>query len=449
VEPVKPSKDRHVTTYQRLGIGCWTLLWIFACVPAGAQTPAQLRMTAAEQALARQPHRAEPHTALALALAQRARETADTTYYRRALASLDRALTLAPNDFDALRTRAWVLLGQHEFAAALREAQALNARQPDDLFTYALLVDAHVELGNYAQARVAAQWLLDLRPGNIPGLTRAAYLREIHGDLEGAIELMQQALQRTAPEEVEDRAWLLTQLGHLHLHGGRVVEAERHVLAALELFPEYHYALAQLARVRLAQGDRDAALAAERRHYAAAPHPENRYELARALGRAGAGDEAQRAYAEFEAAALAESAAWDNANRELVYYYADVARAPDRALAVARKEIARRQDVYTSMVYAWALYRSGDAERARAAMERATAIGIRDPELLFRAGIIAHAAGDVAAAQTRLNAALAAAPWSEHAQAARAILAERTELPVAAAPTPTARVGRLAAPGHD
>ena len=59
--------------------------------------------------------------------------------------------------------------------------------------------------------------MLDLRPGNIPALTRAAYLRELFGDIEGALELMQAAFGRMPYQETEDRAWVLTQIGHLEL----------------------------------------------------------------------------------------------------------------------------------------------------------------------------------------------------------------------------------------
>ena len=61
---------------------------------------------------------------------------------------------------------------------------------------YGMLTDANIELGKYAEAEKSAQWMLDLRPGNIPALTRAAYLRELFGDIEGALELMQQAFGR-------------------------------------------------------------------------------------------------------------------------------------------------------------------------------------------------------------------------------------------------------------
>src|SRR5262249_53540635 len=151
----------------------------------------------------------------------------------------------------------------------------------------------------YDDAEKAAQWMLDIRPGNIPGLTRAAYLRELFGDLEGARELMQMALDQTAPGETEDRAWMLAQLGHLHLFEGDVTKAERVLQEALRLFPGYHYALGNLARVRTAQGRNEDAVALLRERQAAADHPENLYELAEALERAGRKTEARAAFAAF------------------------------------------------------------------------------------------------------------------------------------------------------
>ena len=41
---------------------------------------------------------------------------------------------------------------------------------------YGLLTDANIELGNYSDAETSAQWMLNLRPGNVPALTRAAHI---------------------------------------------------------------------------------------------------------------------------------------------------------------------------------------------------------------------------------------------------------------------------------
>jgi tetratricopeptide (TPR) repeat protein len=351
-------------------------------------TPAVGRFAATERSVLLQPSGAERHVELALTLARTARDTADVEYYARADREIDEALRLAPNDFEALKARAWVLLGRHRFADALALATTLNARTPDDVMVYGLLTDAHVELGNYEQAEEACQWMLDLRPGNVPALTRAAHLRELFGDIEGAIELMTAAFTRTAASEVENRAWLLTQLSHLALLSSTPGEAERLAQEALALLPDYHYALAQLARVRTRQGRlADAATLLERR-LAVAPHPENRFELARALVHAGASARAEPLFAQFERDALAEADGWDNANRELVAYYLDHAHRPADALRIAASEATRRQDVYTLTAWASALHANGRERQARELLARVIAVGTKDPDILARAATI-------------------------------------------------------------
>src|SRR5260370_41793383 len=91
----------------------------------------------------------------------------------------------------------------------------------------------------------------DLRPGNLPGLTRAAYFRELFGDLDGSGELMNLAYQSTPPSEAEDRAWILSQIGHLQLMSGKITEAATTLQQALALLPGYHYALGNLANARI------------------------------------------------------------------------------------------------------------------------------------------------------------------------------------------------------
>lgn len=318
---------------------------------------------------------------------------------------------MQPNSLEAERARIWVLLGQHEFARAHEAASALNRRVPDDIMTYAMLVDSCIELGLYDQAETRAQWMLDLRPGNAPGLTRAAYLRELFGDPEGAAEFMLLAYRGTREAEVEDRAWLLTQASHLWFALGRVEPAARAVDEALSLFPGYHYALAQRAKLESARGEHERAVETLRRHVNAAPHPENTYYLGLALLRTGEQDEAARVFADFESRARAESEGWDNANRELIFYYADIAHRPSEALALAAREIARRQDVFTLEAWAWALHVNGLHGEARAAIDRALAVGVKEAGMLRRAGEIARAGGDSATAARWLDQARALAPW--------------------------------------
>ena len=375
----------------------------FGQQPPSVGSPAEQAVVLARKAIENNPGQAQPYNDLAMALVRRVRDTADTAYYVEAEKALDQSFAIEPDNFAGLKTKAWILLGKHEFAEALKLATKLNRKFADDVTVYGLMTDAHVELGNYKEAEESAQWMLDLGRASVPGLTRAAYLRELFGDIGGAIELMESASRKINPVQLEDRAWILTQLGHLHLLNGKVETAEQILKQALELFPKYHYALGNLAKVRTAQQKHEEAADLLQQRYQTAQHPENLYDLAVALVRAGRSREAKTAFAEFERKARAEMENVDNANRELVFYYADHARKPEEALQVARLEISRRQDVYTTDAYAWALYRTGQFAEARKQLEKALAVGIRDPKFFYHAGVIAAKMKDREAAARYLE----------------------------------------------
>ena len=165
--------------------------------------------------VAKNPKSADGYVALGLALCHQGEGTLDASVYGEAEDALNKALELAPSNFEAEKGRVCVALGRHEFARAREMATVLNKQVPDDVIVYGLLVDADVALGNYNEAEKAAQWMLNLRPGNTPALVRAARLREVFGDQEGAIELLRLVLDATAPGDFERRTRTLTQIAHL------------------------------------------------------------------------------------------------------------------------------------------------------------------------------------------------------------------------------------------
>ncbi len=366
-------------------------------------SPAERSMAQARKLIEKNPKDFEAYNALALALSRRARETSDVRFYAQAEERLQKSFEISTENFDGQRIQVWLLLGKHEFTAALDAAKKLNRKMPDDVMLYGFLTDANVELGNYREAETAAQWMLDLKPGNTPGLTRAAYLRELYGDIEGSLELMNMAYQSTPPGEVEDGAWIVTQMAHLNLAMGKIDEAERLSKQALVMFPGYHYALGNLAKAKIQQKRYDESVELLKRRYEAAPHAENLYELAQALQFAGKTDDAGKAFAEFEQKSLLETNRGDNSNHELIFYYTDYAKQPAKALEVAEREFARRHDVFTLDSYAWALYANGRYADARKQIETALAVGVRDAKIFRHAGEIALKSGDHAAAERYLK----------------------------------------------
>jgi tetratricopeptide (TPR) repeat protein len=369
-------------------------------------SPAQRSIATAQRMIDKSPQDFEAYNALALALSRRARETSDVHYYDQAEAALQKSFAISPGNFDGQRTHVWLLLGKHEFAAALQEAMTLNKKMPDDVMTYGFLTDANVELGNYHDAEAAADWMLKLRPGNLPGLTRAAYVRELYGNIDGSLELMQMAFDSTPPSEVEDGAWILTQMAHLKLAAGKTNEAEKLLVQALIMFPGYHYALGNLAKARIQQGRYNEAVDLLQQRYQAAPHAENLYDLADALQLSGRVEEAEKAFLQFEEKSLAETNRTDNSNHELIFYYADFAHQPAKALEVAQREIARRHDVFTLDAYAWALYVSGHYREAQKQIGQALTVGIQNATMFRHAGEIALKCGNRAAAEEYLQRAM-------------------------------------------
>jgi tetratricopeptide (TPR) repeat protein len=408
-------------------ITCATILaaaFVTSAVAAHAEqtlTPAEQQIAWAMKQIAVQPDDPQPHVDLGWALARRARETGDPAYYGKGQEEASRAIALSPDNFEARKLDAWLLLGRHEFGRALEAAKVLNRRAPDDVMVYGFLADASAELGEYKSAEDAVQWMLDMRPGNLSGLTRAAYLREVFGDVDGAIDLYSAAFDRMSPLEVEDRAWILSQVGHLYLSIGKTPEAGQALEQALKLMPDYHYALGHLAKVRLAENRPADAVTLLRRLCDVAPHAENLYALAEALHRLGSA-EATTFYADFERKALAESETADNANRELVSFYADRRSLGVEARRIAALERVARRDIHTLDANAWALSAAGDHAEARVEVEKALAVGTRDATILYHAGVIAMRLQDRASAQAYLGQSLAVNPLSPVADDARRAL---------------------------
>ncbi len=386
-------------------------------------SPTLQKIASAQNAVRKNPEHVEYHNELASAFARRARETADPFYYRQAEASLQNSFRLAPDNNGAQKIQVQILLGKHEFAKALTLAKKLNTRLPDDISVYGFIADAAIELGNYKEAEDAVQWMLDLRHAGAQGLTRIARLREVFGDTAGASEMLYAAYEATLFGETEERARLLTQAARLSLSTGDSNSAEKLLRQALGLLPEYNYALADLAGVRSAQQRHAEAVELRRQVNRTAPHPRNLYALANALEQAGQLEESNRLYVEFEKQARALKDDADNANRELIFYYADHARKPVEALGIARIEVARRQDVHTLDAFAWSLYVNGDYPEARRQMEKILAVGVRDADFLYHAGSIFLKSNDPIKAELHLRQSVNLNPLAASAKSAREKLA--------------------------
>jgi len=201
------------------------------------------------------------------------------------------------------------------------------------------------------------------------------------------------------------------------LASGSTDAAEKLFRQALIISPGYPAALGNLAQVRITQKRYPEAVVFLQQRYQDTRNVECLYDLAEALQLAGRDAEAKKTFADFETKSLAESDRKDNSNRELVFFYADHAHQPAKAMEIAKREYAWRHDVYTLDAYAWALHVNGQDAEARKQIEAALAVGIRDSKIFTHAGEIALKQHDRAAAQNYLQQAVSLhAIGSDHAQ---------------------------------
>ncbi|HEY6058690.1 MAG TPA: tetratricopeptide repeat protein, partial [Candidatus Limnocylindrales bacterium] len=366
-------------------------------------SPTEDRIVALEARLRRNPNDGEALRDLGALLLQRVRETADPSLYQRAEEAFDRARHEIPDDPYVLVGIGTLELARHEFAAALktgRQALSMEAVLPE---AEGVVVDALVELGRYDEAVEAAQRMIDLRP-NLASFARVSYLRELHGDLSGALDAMESAIS-AGGGATENVAYVTVLAGNLLTYLGRRQDAGAAYRAALSTFPDFTPALAAQGRAAVAAGDFPTAIARFSRAAAIVPLPEYVIALGEAQEASGDMAAARRSYDLARAETRLFEASGVVVDLELGLFEADHGD-PVVALELARDAYRERPTIKASDALAWALYRNGRLGEARDRLGESLRLGTRDPVLLYHAGMIEAAAGDRKHARAHLQAAL-------------------------------------------
>lgn len=363
-------------------------------------TPADLRVRAGENQIRLAPDKPDGYNLLVSAYMQKARETGDYDFNSKAEEALKKSFAVAPDNYDGIKLRAKLLLIYHRFGDALADARRAQSQRPEDHDVYGALTDAYVELGDYERAVEAAQKMVDLRP-DAASYSRVAYLRSLHGDIEGAIEAMEVAVKAADPRDPEGVAWYRVHLGDELMNAGRAAEGEREYEHALALFPGHELALAAKARARAAAGDYEAAIELYRHHKS----HDRLLALGEIYAKLGRDEEARKSFEAFEVAERV-AAAEENDMSHLARFWADRGINLEEAVKAMRGERERRANVFTCDALAWALFKSGRLEEARVAIADALRLGTRDARINFHAGMIYNSLGDRRRAAKHLRMAL-------------------------------------------
>ncbi|HXA29021.1 MAG TPA: tetratricopeptide repeat protein [Candidatus Angelobacter sp.] len=346
---------------------------------------------------------------LAAAYLQRVREVGDPSYYAKADDLLGSALGLSPHDGEATLLSGTLALARHRFTDALAWGQRAALLDPHGAGPLGVITDAQVELGRYGDAVATVQQMVDVRP-DLASYSRVSYLRELHGDVAGAITAMGMAVTAGGPV-AENVAYVQVLLGNLSFNSGDLASAETQYQAALQQDPGYVHAEAALAKVRAAQGRVGEAAALYRTAVATYPLPQYVIALGDVLTASGdsAGAAQQYDLAAAEDTLLSATGGVD-VDQELALFDADHHRDLPGALAAAQRAMRDRPSVQSADVLAWTLFQSGDLHGALDAMHLAHRLGTRDALMFFHSGMIEAALGMAAQARDDLSTALSINP---------------------------------------
>jgi tetratricopeptide (TPR) repeat protein len=341
----------------------------------------------------RHPDDAKAKLQLAMAYVQESRITGNHAYYDEAAYKLvSQVLEKEPKNYDALCVKTTILLSQHHFADALTAANAFVTLYPDAAFGYGLLTDANLELGNYTEAVKACDKMNAIRP-DMRSYSRAAYLREIHGDYVGAKIAMLMAVKSGVPA-LEQTEWCRVQLGHLYEKTNDLAKAEELYRQSLAARPDYAYALAGLGRLAMKKGNYTEGVSFFEKAASQTSDFDFQDKMIDCLEKIDptkAKEAAQKLIVELQKHATDEKAAADKghyADKELAYVYLKMGDTKMALEHATREWMRRPENIEVNECLAWVYFQKNDVPQAQMYMGKALKTNSKDPVLLERAALI-------------------------------------------------------------
>jgi tetratricopeptide (TPR) repeat protein len=339
------------------------------------------------------PEKIKNYVELAQLFLQEGRVTGrNDEYVPKAKYLIEEALRRDPDNYDAMVTKATMLATLHQFAGAREAVKKAINKQPHSAAAYGILCDAEVELGNYPDAIAACDKMSSLRP-DLRSYARISYLRELHGDIDGAIEAMKMAAEAGVGGQ-ENREWVLYNLGKLFLNEGKVDTAAFIFNGILEERPNYPHALHGLALVNAQRGKVEAAIEFHQKAIAALNEPAFFESLGEVYQVVNKSDEAQRSYDRAEELYAAEKKNGEDNDMEMARFLAEHDRRLPDALVLARSAVERRPSISSYETLALALHKNGMDKEAQETIRRAMKLGTHDASMYYLAGAIANTLGD-------------------------------------------------------
>ncbi|MDF2379478.1 MAG: tetratricopeptide repeat protein [Candidatus Gracilibacteria bacterium] len=315
------------------------------------------------------------------------RESADPSLYEKIKQVMESARSLEPDNNNILFFEAQVDLGRHLFSDALKKAIRLTSASPKTNYFYGVLADAHIELGNYDEAEQALEIMINLRP-DFSSYSRIAYLREIFGDREGAIEMMEYSTESSIAIP-ENFAWSISELGRLWSISDKN-KATQAFESALNTYPNYTPALMGLAKIDMAEKNYQKAITKLEKALSILPLPEYATLLADLHEKQGNFQKAEAYYKLVDIGYDRIEASGTDVRMERTKYRLDRNILPKESLAIAQQLYKEKPTVFVADLVAWAHFRNGNREEAKGWIKKAQETGIQNPSIIKHSQLISE-----------------------------------------------------------
>jgi tetratricopeptide (TPR) repeat protein len=338
-----------------------------------------------EEGLEKNPNNIKIELELAGAYIQKARETGDTSYFKKVDSLMNAVQKVEPNNAEAYATRGIVALARHHFADGLYLGQKAVSINPNKALYYGIIVDAQTELGQNDEAVNSLQTMVDKRP-DYSSFSRIAYARELHGDIEGARTAIQTAVEEGASFG-ENIAWGYVELGKLDMRTD-INKAEQQFNLAINTVPNYTPALEQLGKVAFAKGDSKTAIVDFQKALDILPLAQYAIDLGEVYAQIGNNEKASQYYSLAETAFNKAISGGVNTDMELSLFLSEHDLDAKRALELASESYKVRPSIYGADALAWAYYKNNNPEKAQEYITQALRLGQNDPGIVFHAGAI-------------------------------------------------------------
>jgi len=241
--------------------------------------------------------------------------------------------------------------------------------------------------------------------------SRISYLREIYGDMDGAIEAMKLAVTAGYPG-YEQTAWARLTLGNLYESQGQLDEAEGEYNTILKNRPNYAFAVAALAGIAEKRGDLKKAEALLKEACDIIPEFGFFVQLAALYKATDRPAEADKLIKEIWVMLQDDVDSGHNMNMEYTQIYLDLVGDYDKALEYALVEYEKRpENIDVNKLVAIAYYKKGDYEQAQQHVEKAGITNSKNAEFLLVKGLTAEKLGNKAAGKKAIKAAMDSNPY--------------------------------------